>query len=487
VLFRSLVALWFPPAALSAASPSDTAAVDADLVVLDLDRDLIQAEGNAALSYHDLRLHSDHLTANQGTGDVEATGALSLVQAGRRLQGELLQYNVRTDRGVLTNARVDEQGIVIKGARIELSPQSLVAHDAQFTTCDLPEPHYLFTAGLISLTAERSEPGKPPQSGRLTLTRAHLTYHHRRLFALPSYSVSVSRIREPRNSPFPVTGFSRDDGPFGSVSYTLGKPEAKTLAELSYRYTTYRGIRGHLRLRRSLGPAELVAGYIRREDVADEDLHPDQIEYSARSVLVNRAPEYGIRLPELPIGRSLTLHGEWLRGTYSERYSRVVETRARADRNSVSALLSTAPYSPTPGLTLSHAIGWRHSSYSPGDALTISFYRHSLSLQPTPNTDLSLSYIARRGSGESPFLFDSIGIGRELLADLGYRLSPAWRVRLAEVYDLSKRETRDIDFSLTRTAHCLDYTVGWRKSRGSFFFTIGLAPLPVRHSSSDGG
>jgi len=471
-----VAALWFPPAAFSAASPSDTAAVDADLVVLDLDRGVIQAEGNAALSYHDLLLHSDHLTADQGTGDVEAAGDLSLVQSHRRLQGELLQYNVRTDRGVLTKARVEEQGIVIKGERIELSPQKLVAHDAQFTTCDLPDPHYAFTAGLISLTAERSVPGKPPESGRLTLSRARLTYHHRRLFSLPNYSVAVSRIHEPRNTPFPVTGFSREDGPFGSVSYTLGKPEAKTLADLSYRYTTYRGIRGHLRFRQDLGRAELVAGYIRREDVADEDLHPDQIEYSAQSVLVNRAPEYGIRLPELAIGRSLTLHGEWLRGAYSERYSRVVETRARADRDSMTALLSTAPYSPIRGLTLSHAIGWRHSSYSPGDALTIRFYRHSLDLKPTRNADLSLAYITRRGSGESPFLFDSIGIGRELLADAGFRLNPAWRVRVEELYDLSRRETRDMGFSLTRTAHCLDYTIGWRKSRGSFFFTIGLAP-----------
>ena len=460
---------------------SDTATADADLVVLDLDRDTIRAQGNAALSYQTLSLHADSIVADQQTGRIEATGNLSVSQQGRRLQGERLEYNAHTEEGVLTNARVSEQGIIINGEKIEFSPQALVAHHAYFTTCDRPDPHYSFSANRISLTAQQPKRGGPPQSGQLTLDRARLTYHHRPLFTIPSYSVAVSRLREPRASPFPVTGFSRDDGPFASISYTLGKPQAKTLGEFSYRYTTFRGIRGHLRLRHNLGSAELFAAYIRREDVADQELHPDQIEYASRSVLVNRAPEYGIRLPDLAIGRSLTLHGEWLRGTYSERYSRVVETRARADRDSLSLLLSTASYSPASGLTLSHAIGWRHSRYSgaeqpAADDLTVRFLRHSLALSPSPGTQLSLSYITRRGSGASPFLFDDVGLGRELLADASYRLNPLWRLRVQEVYDLSNRRLQDIDLSVTRTAHCLDYTFGWRKSRGSFFLGIGLVP-----------
>jgi hypothetical protein len=28
----------------------------------------------------------------------------------------------------------------------------------------------------------------------------------------------------------------------------------------------------------------------------------------------------------------------------------------------------------------------------------------------------------------------------------------------------------------TRTAHCLEYTVGWRKDRGTFYVGFGLAP-----------
>jgi hypothetical protein len=34
----------------------------------------------------------------------------------------------------------------------------------------------------------------------------------------------------------------------------------------------------------------------------------------------------------------------------------------------------------------------------------------------------------------------------------------------------------DIILSATRTVHCLDYTVGWRKARGALFFGIGITP-----------
>lgn len=470
------IVLWagWPP--VPAESSPEVVTAEADVVTLDLDGDLITAEGNSALSFQGLSLHADRIVADQASGRVEASGALSLEQQGRRLHGERLEYDLGEGRGALTKARVEEQGVIIRGDSIEFSPESLTARNATMTTCDRPHPHYLFSARRISLTAERPKHGGPPQSGVLTLQHARVTYRNRALFTIPSYSIPVSRLREPKATPFPVTGFSRDDGPFAAISFNLGKPGARTTADFGYRYTTFRGIRGHLDLRHTLGSAELVAGYIRREDVADEELHPDQIEYSTRNVLVNREPEYGIRLPGVPLGRWLNLRAEWLRGTYSERYSRVVETRARADRDSVSALVSTNPYSLAKGVRVSHAFGWRRSRYSPGEDLTIRLVRHTVSVDASPKGTLSVSYITRRGSGETPFLFDEIGLGRELLATASYQVTPLWGVRVEEVYDLDARDTQDIDLSIIRTAHCLQYTLGWRKSRGSFFFSVGLAP-----------
>jgi hypothetical protein len=83
--------------------------------------------------------------------------------------------------------------------------------------------------------------------------------------------------------------------------------------------------------------------------------------------------------------------------------------------------------------------------------------------------------MARRGSGETPFLFDGLGPSSELLVELRWRVSSEWEVHLVDLYDLEERAPRDIVFEATRTAHCLAYTAGWRKQRGSFYLGIGLA------------
>jgi lipopolysaccharide export system protein LptA len=465
----------FTPIPGSAAPAPSTLVIQADLVQFDPNLEQTQARGDARLSYAGLELQADLITANRLSGEVGASGGLALTQSGRRLTGDDLAYNVRTEEGVLTQARVVEQGVVIRGDRIEFSPGSLTAHRASFTTCDRPHPHYSLGAERISLTAQPAQQAEPTQTGRLTLENARVTYHDRRLFTIPRYSVTVGQLQEPAASPLPVTGFSRDDGPYASISYVLDTEDESSVAALNYRYTTLRGIRGYLRFRQRLGDAELTAGYTRREDPSDRELRPDEIEASLANVLVNRTPEYGLRLPDLSIGGPLRMRAEWITGSYSERLPSEEEARARGDRTSASVLVSTKTYRVSPQMTLSHAIGWRHSTYSSGGDLKIGLYRHTLTFLPRPGLHLALSYVTRRGEGDSPFLFDQISARRELLTDLRWSLGPRWRFRVVEAFDLGNREGRDTIISVSRTVHCLDYTVGWRQRRGAIFIGIGLA------------
>ncbi|MBE9566303.1 MAG: hypothetical protein IMF16_06115, partial [Proteobacteria bacterium] len=281
----------------------------------------------------------------------------------------------------------------------------------------------------------------------------------------------------------PVTGINRDDGPYASISYHAGDPEEAAAADIGYRYTTLRGIRGHLRARTKLGPLELGARYVRREDPADRELRPNDMEAVLADVLVNRTPEYGVFLPELPLTRRLVLSAEWLRGNYSERVPDEEEARAEGDRAATGVLISSVPYAVFPAVTLSHAVGWRRSIYSPGDRYRVRYYRHSVDLAPAGNMRLALSYITRRGSGETPFLFDQVEVGRELLTDVRWRFGPQWRCRVVDAIDLEARETHDMIVSLTRTIHCLEYTLGWRQARGSVFFGVGIAPTSTDESS----
>ncbi len=215
---------------------------------------------------------------------------------------------------------------------------------------------------------------------------------------------------------------------------------------------------------------------MRREDPADRDIEPDDLESSLADVLVNRQPEYGILLPDYRVARPLTLRAGWLAGSYVEFDSDGIAELAAADRTSLTALLTYDPYPVAPSVRLSHAVGWRQSRYSPGDELTVRLIRHTVDLRLNPRLRMELSHITRSQSGETPFLFDGVGPNRELLGEFTWVLNPEWRVRAVEYYDLEKNETRDMILEATRTAHCLEYTLGWRRERGTVYVGFGLAP-----------
>lgn len=471
----SALALTASSAALGASDPPAAVSIDAAVVVWNPRTDRFDASGQAVLSYRGVDLRAERIVADRGTGEVEASGNVAFLRGGQRLEGDSLTYDIHEEKGVLEKARMYERGLIIQGERIEFSPQQIVAHEAHFTTCDRPEPHYSFAARRMSLSAAEAKQGRSTEAGVLTFDGARLNYHGRRLLAAPRFSVNVGEMERKGFALLPVAGFSKEDGPYAYFSYSLGGPHTQTAVDFGYRYTTFRGIRGDLGLLHRLGPLELTASYVRREDNADRELEPDELQTNLDDVLVDRSPEYGVRLPSLPLGRALSLRAEWLSGRYRE-WDRETDVRITADRESANALLSVTPYPVARGVSLSHAVGWRSSRYSPGDSLTITRYRHSVSLDLGRRGDLAVSYVASDDSGETPFRFDDVGAARALLADLRYRLSPKWRLRLTNSKDLADGVNDDLEFSLTRTIHCLDYTLGWRSARSTFSFSVGLAP-----------
>jgi len=474
LLLAALLLALAPP--LLAVSSTDLAVTEADAIEVNFANQQLQAHGHARLSYQGLELSADELLANRATGDVEARGNLVVSQRGRQLTGDWLHYNLHTEQGSLMHARVVEQGVIVTGDQITFSPDRIVAHHAQFTTCSEPHPHYAFSAGTITLTAQQTEPGQPPKAGRLTLDRARVTYRGHPLFSVPRYSVSVGDIGKKNSSPLPTTGWSRADGPFTTISYSLGQPDTPVSLGLSYRYTTFRGIRGFLALNAPAGPATLSFGYVRRQDPTDREIEPDDLESTTASVLVSREPEYGVVLPEHRLSRLLSVQASWLAGSYSEREKSALVERAAANRTSLNLLVRLGPYHLSPTVELSHGIGWRRATYSPGDEYQVRLYRHSMAWRASPRLELKLSHVTRRDSGETPFLFDGIGPRREIVAEVKWVINPSWRLRFVDYHDPESDRARDMVFEATRTAHCLEYTLGWRKERGSFYIGLGLAP-----------
>jgi hypothetical protein len=463
-----------------AAPLNASAIVQADTVEVHLDDETTHASGNARLTYRGLELCADDITADRVTGDVSARGDLRLIQGERVMFGESLSYNLNSGAGALRGARVVEQGVIITGAVIEVSPQEAVARNAQFTTCDRPDPHFAFAAERITLTAEEAPTGAAPRSGSLSLSKGRVMYRGRSVLPVPGYTVDVGDVGTDKGNPTPTFGFSGDDGPYLSIGYAFGSPNRPLTGDFSYRYTTSRGIRGHVRAWRATEPAELTIGYYRRQDPADSPIETDDLEASLANVLINREPEYGVVLPAWRMGRFFTLQGSWLAGAYTEYESDGIHELAQADRSSIVLLARSDAYRVSPSVRLSHGIGWRRSSYSSGDDLTAWLLRTTADMRLSPSIRLGVSHVRRRESGESPFLFDGVGPSRELIGDLAWTVNAAWRLRVVEYYDLENSETRDMILEVTRTAHCLEYTVGWRSERGMLYAGFGLAGPPAQ-------
>ena len=465
-------------AAIPVSGLADVTTIQADTVELDTNLAAASANGNAILTYGKLSLHADAITANRATGDVVAVGNLSLCEADRRLCGGHLQYNLHTDEGVLTQAQVVEQGVIVRGELIEFSPKKFVARHASFTTCTKERPDYSLDADTITLTAAATDARGRPVSGRLTLNRAKVYFHGKRLVTLPNYSVSVGGIQEGKASPLPTSGFSRNDGLYTQLDYTLSRPDRPVLADARVRLTTHRGLTGLVEARRLYRSHELFADYTHRQDVRQTELQADQLTFSTANVLVNRAPEFGARTDDYPLSKFLHLAADARYGRYTEFDADGGELNG-ANRFSASALVSTDPYPVLHDLLLSHAVGYRAAYYSTDDRFAIGFFRTTVQFPRSDENHLALSYIGRSTSGRTPFLFDDVQVGSELLADFRHRLSPAWRLRAIGAYDLEDGSTRDVAVSLTRTVHCLDYTLGWKQLSRTFFFGITLAPMPA--------
>jgi hypothetical protein len=136
------------------------------------------------------------------------------------------------------------------------------------------------------------------------------------------------------------------------------------------------------------------------------------------------------------------------------------------------------PYKVTRGVKFSHAIGFRRSRYDPGDRFRARFLSNTADVTVDPRLRFAITHIRRDSSGATPFLFDGLGPESELITELWWRVVPDWRLYVVNSYDREENDVRDAAFEVTRTVHCLEYTIGWRKSRGTVYFEVGLTAFP---------
>jgi len=434
----------------------------ADQAEYDLTTGRALARGHALLSFRDAELRADSIEADTVTGQLQAYGGITLTQADRILQAEAAEYNLQTRRGVMLQATAAAGPARFTGQRLEVTPTRMSIDQATFTTCDRPRPDYLLKARRIVYYPDQ----------RVTARHASLYLYGHRVLSLPSLSRSLRRGDRVAPGISPHSGWSRRDGAFLGLIYGFAPGGAQVAASADVRYTQHRGPRGLALLNYLPGWAVVSLAGSYREDLAEspstyalEPLPP-----RIRRVLVDRAPELSVQVRR---GSLLPwLKGEfWAAvGAYRERPS-----GASGRRSSLAADVETDPWHLSPSLSLSAGAGWRQALYAAGLDQRVLAPRVGARVLAGKGFGLGLTYQHRTASGRTPFSFDEVEISRELSGNLMLVPHPGWRTQFVTRYDTGRHALPDAGITVTRVLHCLEYSLGWRKSGGQIRLGVDLA------------
>lgn len=429
--------------------------LSADL--LEANDNLARAQGHAHLESGGLTLSADAVQANLDSGDVSATGLVTLAQDARRLTGQALAYNLKSRAGRFEQATVTSGLAVVRGREILIRPDRYTALDGSFTTCAREPPDFQITARELIVY-----PGN-----RAVVRHASFWVRNHRLFTLPEHSFSLAREQAAATGLFPRVGFSRSDGLFVGPAYGYA-PSRRLVGHAELRVTARRGLRVLSDLTSYRRWGRLSLSVATREDLGERPISLTEPGTGLANVTLDRLPEASAHWKPVRLFGRLGLENDIVLGHYRESPHGVSAARAEVRTVVGARVLRLGRKS-----DLRQSILLRPDWYSDGDHRFIWASTTTLEVAVSRAVQVKLGYFENHLSGSSPFRFDRVDIGRgfqpEIIADLSRR----WATHVAAEYDLRQKSFRQADFTFTYHGDCLDYSLRYSKLRG--FFSLGVA------------
>ncbi|HEU5171507.1 MAG TPA: twin-arginine translocase subunit TatC [Gemmatimonadales bacterium] len=126
----------------------------------------IRLEGRALTEQQGITLEADTVTYQEASCVLEAAGGPHLFDKGQILVGGSIAYNTCTRRGVikdaLTNFSAGSSVWFLRGnVAADSSAKRIYASSSEITSCDLPTPHYHFSAKNVKWVSENSFVARP--------------------------------------------------------------------------------------------------------------------------------------------------------------------------------------------------------------------------------------------------------------------------------------------------------------------------------------
>lgn len=428
-------------------------------VQLDTQNRVVEASGNVQLE-RDVSIERRQLRA-RAIGRRFRTETFT-----ESLSGENLRYDFGKSQGSLENARLQTSSAAFETSQLQIDGPNYAAKNVILRPGALSEaerkiygtPPLNIRARELSLNTQ-SLPGQE----RIAVRDAALYFKKTRLIPLPAYAFRVgNRDSDPSAVKLtPDISFNSADRIFVSGTYVrpLNENPDKLSLELDLGLSQRVGIRGGatLRSRQDWGIVRLEA---QKSDVITSQL--------TNRIELDRFPELSYQSPAfatfaLPGGRRAGLSVETSYGRFNERTIGESESKVESDRLRGRILFSTR--------------------LSPADGVYLRAYRvysrYNRADRTYGNTGVEIGYdgpiLSRvRGqislrltslSGETPFRFDRVEIGKEIRTTVDIELTPRYLVPLDLRYDLSRDKVRDSTFGILRSYKVFAYGVVYQTAR----------------------
>jgi len=119
----------------------DAVEVDADSVEYNEAERKVVAKGGVRVVLGERSLFADEVSVDLDDQELTATGNVILMEGLNRLEGDRIEYNYRTNLGVVTNGRAQLAGVSFSGVEIRREGERTYRlRDGRFTTCRLCQP-----------------------------------------------------------------------------------------------------------------------------------------------------------------------------------------------------------------------------------------------------------------------------------------------------------------------------------------------------------
>lgn len=187
--------------------------VDADgFVMLDEESQMIQAEDNVVIQMGEDYIKADEVQVNLITKTIKASGNILLVQEGREVSGDALEYDYINEEGKFYNALSEEEGIKFKGKVLNIVKDEMVMEETELIACNHEDPHYKLTAESINIYPD----------GKVVAKGVYLWIKDKKILPLPTFTTTLSSDPTEQKKyaiPEPKLGYNRDNGAYLEVNY----------------------------------------------------------------------------------------------------------------------------------------------------------------------------------------------------------------------------------------------------------------------------